>query len=75
MDDGEPDDWPLPHARTLDDLLRCGACRELLHVPMRLPNCAHLFCSTCIRGWMAARVSGGQPRCCPTCRQVRREND
>ena len=71
MDDSpsEPTDWPLALGsapRELDELLRCGVCKDFLETPMRLPACSHLFCSGCIRGWLHTSQAAG---CCPTCRE------
>ena len=63
--------------------LKCAVCLETVvktdseHVlPRRfgiLPNCAHVFCLECIRGWRKSDISDRAStkefaRCCPCCR-------
>lgn len=73
----DPSDWPKEWAflRPLDAGLRCGLCyvgsfsltQDIFRAPVALRECAHVFCSSCIRTHI------NQPRgtgsFCPNCRQ------
>ncbi|KAK9451207.1 uncharacterized protein V1518DRAFT_412841 [Limtongia smithiae] len=65
----DPSDWAktqLPMLTGLDAALRCEICREFFTAPM-LTECAHTFCSLCIRRSIAATPTSQSP-CCPVCR-------
>ena len=58
-DDGVSDDEVrVP----MEDLL-CPICWELLHRPHRLDPCNHVFCESCLRRLVRARILT-----CPICR-------
>ncbi|WFD37702.1 RING-type E3 ubiquitin transferase [Malassezia japonica] len=65
----DPSDWPPSWAflRPLDASLRCGLCYDIFRAPVALRECAHVFCSSCIRTHI--NQPGGSGSFCPNCRQ------
>jgi len=77
----DPSDWTgdWTALRPLDESLRCGLCyvrtmrpapgltQDIYRAPVALRECAHLFCSACIR--MHINQPGGAGTFCPQCRQ------
>ena len=43
--------------------LMCGICQDLLHRPVALQPCQHVFCGGCLCGWARRQQN------CPECRQ------
>lgn len=47
----------------------CGICRETLYLPMRIFECEHHFCISCIYGMLSNRVGDRRFPTCPFCRR------
>jgi hypothetical protein len=41
IDDDEPDAWPEPEQRKLDESVRCAICQELFTMPVSFSTCTH----------------------------------
>lgn len=67
-------DLNCPELTELDTLFRCAICGDLMRVPMVLENCAHAFCSQCLRQSLVCAPQSAE-ECCPACRKPARFND
>ena len=41
LEDDEPDAWPEPEQRKLDESMRCAICQELFTMPVSFSTCTH----------------------------------
>lgn len=41
LDDDEPDAWPEPEQRKLDESMRCSICQECFTMPVSFSTCTH----------------------------------
>ena len=41
IEDDEPDAWPEPEQRKLDESVRCAICQELFTMPVSFSTCTH----------------------------------
>ncbi|KAK9319945.1 hypothetical protein V1517DRAFT_348647 [Lipomyces orientalis] len=65
----DPSDWTstrLPTLSLLDSSLRCRICKDFFTSPF-MTECAHTFCSLCIRKCIASTPTS-ETACCPVCR-------
>ncbi|KAK9386113.1 hypothetical protein V1515DRAFT_616828 [Lipomyces mesembrius] len=65
----DPSDWTgtrLPSLLMLDSSLRCRICKDFFKSPF-MTECAHTFCSLCIRKCIASTPTS-EAACCPICR-------
>ncbi|KAK9360794.1 hypothetical protein V1504DRAFT_453977 [Lipomyces starkeyi] len=65
----DPSDWTgtrLPSLLMLDASLRCRICKDFFKSPF-MTECAHTFCSLCIRKCIASTPTS-ETACCPICR-------
>jgi len=58
---------PSPPKR-LDGFGECSICMDGVTAPSATP-CGHVFCTSCIEGWLKSRTSAGTKPICPTCRK------
>jgi hypothetical protein len=68
MDDlvDDPTDWPDKDWETIDTLLRCPSCKDLLNIARTVTSCGHTFCSLCLRQALDSQQMAGAKHC-PIC--------
>ncbi|KAK9472685.1 uncharacterized protein V1510DRAFT_378000 [Dipodascopsis tothii] len=68
-DAADPTDWAAtaaPEVAAVETALQCRICKEFFSAPV-MTECAHTFCSLCIRKCIAATPTAVKPAC-PLCR-------
>lgn len=77
-DDEGPHEWPINHStqrirkisqymKKIDNLVRCGICRDIMDTVMMIPRCGHFFCSKCVTQHLF--MAGENQKQCPECRK------